>query len=139
VTQTLDPFVAFTRDPAAHTTGGPASEADLRALELALGTLLPPSYREFLSRFGGGVFFGRHEIFGARHVNVHDIELVPDVVGATKELLGEDPREGGAVLAVHRDGDRIHVLEIRGGTVRSITDGKHYPDFAALVAEIAPR
>lgn len=135
-----DPYSAFTRDPAEHTTGGPASEADLRALELALGMLLPPSYRDFLARFGGGVFFGRHEIFGARHVNVHDIELVPDVVGATKELLGEDPRAGGALLAVHKDGDRVDVLELRGGAVRNLIDGARYPDFARfLAAVVGPR
>ena len=135
----FDPFSTVSGSPASHTTGGPAAEGDLRALELALGTTLPPLYREFLSRFGSGVFFGRHEIYGPCRVNVHDIELVSDVVTATKELLGEDPRAGGALLVVHRDGDRVDVLELRGaGAVRCLGDGRRWPDFAEFVRECLP-
>jgi SMI1/KNR4 family protein SUKH-1 len=98
-------------DAALHMTAGPCTENELRYLEDALGAALPSAYRAFLARVGGGVYYLRHEIFGAHRVMVHDIELLPDVLSFRHWLgIGVPP----GLLPFHRAGARIHALALEG-------------------------
>jgi hypothetical protein len=125
------------QDAALHMTGGPCTEQELRHLEDALGRPLPPGYRTFLARLGGGVFYLRHEIFSAHRVMVHDIELVPDVL-SFRQWLGVGVPPG--LLPFHRAGSRIHALDLDGApsgrvvVVDSPEPG--YPDFVTFLEQV---
>ena len=115
-TLTLDQILeAFARDQAQHMTGGPASETDLREHERAIGKPLAGSLRAFLSRFGGGLFYHGHEIFGPHRVMIHDIELVPDIMSVRRRLgrEGMDLPEG--LIPFHRARGLIHFMDLRQG------------------------
>src|SRR5262245_10375647 len=113
-----------------HMTSGPCAEAELQSIEDRLGAPLPPLFRLFLQRTGGGVYYLRHEIFGARRVMIHDIELVPDLL-TFREWLGAVP---GEWLPIHRSEGRVHAIELGQGEsarVRPLDGvGPTYPDFA---------
>jgi len=132
----------FREAAAAHTTSGPCAGAELERVEALLGARLPQSFREFLAELGGGIFYQRHEIFGAHRVIIHDIELVPDLVSIARWLEAEQPpgyRAG--LLPVHRaDGD-VHVVDL-GATgpereqVAALGGPVVYADFARFLERV---
>jgi hypothetical protein len=139
---TLDDVLAtFERDAASHTSGGPASEADLRQLESALGRPLPRSLRTFLARVGAGLFYQGHEIFGPHRVMIHDIELVPSLPTMLARLREQGLPEG--LIPFHRGNRVVHVVDVRGSEperVMSIPNGTSYSDLASfLQAVVLPR
>jgi len=133
---------AFQADAAAHTTSGPCVSAELGRVEAALGAPLPHSFREFLAALGGGIFYQRHEIFGAHRVMIHDIELVPDLVSIRRWLDAERPpgyRAG--LLPVHRADGVVHVVDL-GATgpereqVAALGGPVVYPDFVRFLERV---
>ena len=122
-------------DAARHMTGGPCSESELRHMEDALGAPLPSPYRIFLSRLGGGVYYLRHEIFGAHRVILHDIELLPDAL-SFRTWLGPDVRP--MLLPFHRAGGRIHALDLESAGRVVVLGGSEpgYPDFTTFLEQV---
>lgn len=132
-------LLAFTGEMDRHTTGGPASDRDLRRLEASIGHRLPPSLRAFLLHLGGGLFFNGHEIFGAQRVMIHDIELVPDIISMRDWLARtRDLREG--LIPFHRARGVIHVLDLRSNDANervSCLDGPDdYPNLAGFLETV---
>ena len=129
------------KDLARHTTTDRPSELELDALEEALGGKLPEQFRTFLARLGGGIFYERHELFGARRLMVHDIELVPDLVSFHRRFAA-DAGTGPAAAALvpfHRADDVVHLLDLRsGGEARVVSaDGtRTYPDLARFLQDV---
>jgi len=120
-------------DRGAHMTGGGCTEMELRSVEDALRQPLPADFRLFLSRLGGGVFYLKHEIFGARRVMIHDIELVPDLLSFRAWLGTAVPPN---LLPIHRADGQIHAIELGGAraNVRSLNHtGPCYPRFSAFL------
>jgi hypothetical protein len=123
-------------DRGSHMTGGGCDESELRAVEDVLLQPLPPDFRLFLSRLGGGVFYLEHEIFGARRVMIHDIEMVPDLLSFRTWLGRSAPAD---LLPVHRAGGRIHAIELGRhpcSSVRSLSDAVVYPDFSTFLQHV---
>lgn len=133
VSQTLGAILdVLERDASAHTLGAPADEAELQALEGSLGHSLPVAFRDLLKRFDGGVLYSRHEIFGARRVMIHDIELVPDVLSMRRQLEREGHELHG-LLPLHRGGGVVHGLDLATGAVVALTGGSRYADLLAFL------
>jgi hypothetical protein len=132
-------LAAFTRDMDRHTTGGPASDSDLKRLEGLIGHRLPPSFRAFLMHLGGGLFFHGHEIFGAQRVMIHDIELVPGIV-SVRDWLARNRGLPEGLIPFHRARGAIHVLDARsndGNERVSRLDGPgEYPDLATFLETV---
>lgn len=135
----VDILEAFARGADRHMTAGPATEQELRRLEQALGHPLPASFRAFLSRLGGGLFFHGHEIFGPRRVMIHDIELVPDVLSVRRRLV----KEGGlpqGILPLHRARGVIHVIDVRpengGEWIDTLSPSLPYADLASFLETV---
>jgi hypothetical protein len=132
----------FARDVAAHIVGTPAGEQDLANLEQAVGGPLPRSFRAFLSRFGGGLFYQGHEIFGPRRVIIHDIELVPSLPVILRQRGQEFP---AGVVPFHRVSGLLHLFDLRPEStqpdrITSLPAGSTYPDLAHfLQAVVLPR
>jgi SMI1 / KNR4 family (SUKH-1) len=131
----------FARDGNYHFTNGPATSVDLRKLEGALGRHLPDSFRAFLERLGGGLFYAGHEIFGPHRVMVHDIELVPSLTTIRSGPCAERLPEG--VVPFHRMGGTLHVFDLRGPAgaepIVAFPCGPTYPDLPSfLEAEVIP-
>jgi len=125
-------------DRASHMTGSACAEVELRLVEHALGQPLPPAFRLFLSRLGGGIFYLKHEIFGARRVMIHDIELVPDLL-SFRAWLG--PRVPAHLLPIHRADGVVHAIELGDSpqsAVHRLEDpgAASYPDFAAFLRHV---
>jgi hypothetical protein len=114
--------------------GGASTEIELRGLEETLGRPLPEAYRLFLRRVGGGVFYLKHEIFGAHRVMIHDIELVPDVLSFRTWLRTMPPTQ----LPIHRADGRIHVIDLDTGECAplgpAVAGQPRYRDFATFLA-----
>jgi hypothetical protein len=128
------------RDQPRHMTGEPSSEQELDLIEKALGRRLPREFRALLARFGGGILYERHEVFGARRLMVHDIELVPDLVSFHRRFVGAG---GGELyegfLPFHRADGVIHLFDLRaeGGPSIMSLDGTHsYPDLARFLEAV---
>lgn len=127
------------RDLSQHTTADRASELDLDFLEEALGQRLPEQFRTFLVRIGGGILYERHELFGARRLMVHDIELVPDLLSFHRRFVGHGDGSGPARIPFHRAEGAVHMLELRpDGEARVISaDGaRSYPDLASFLQQV---
>jgi hypothetical protein len=136
-TLTLDQILeVFAGEKDRHTTGGPASDTDLRRLEDQIGRRLPATFRTFLIRFGGGLFFHGHEIFGPRRVMIHDIELVPDIV-AFRDWLARSRGLSEGLIPFHRARGVVHVLDLRqndaNDRVSSLDGPDQYPDLASFL------
>jgi hypothetical protein len=136
-----DVLDALAREESQHLTGGPSTEADLAALESALGFPLPSDLRAFLRRLGGGLFFQGHEIFGPRRVMRHDIELVPDILSMRRWLAQDRPAgvpEG--FLPIHRARGVVHVMDARparpGESIVSLTPETPYTDLASFLETV---
>jgi len=123
-----------------HMFTEPASELELDRLEEALGRKLPTEFRIFLSRLGGGILYERHEVFGARRLMVHDIELVPDLVSFRERYVegpGHELAEG--LVPFHRADGVVHLLDLRGGGGPLVisADGKRsYLDLACFLEQV---
>ena len=131
---------ALEKDLARHTTTDRPSELELDALEEALGRKLPDQFRAFLSRLGGGIFYERHELFGARRLMVHDIELVPDLVSFQRHFAAAgETAMADALIPFHRADEVVHLLDLRTGgesPVVSADGGRSYPDLASFLAQV---
>jgi hypothetical protein len=131
----LEVLARLARDESQHLLTGPASEADIAALERALGRRLPSSYRTLLARLGSGILYDRHELFGPHSLQLHDIEFVPSLTAVLRQL---GPSLGPDLLPFHRGGGRVHVLDLGGG-VRALDGSAGYPDLAAFLEAIVLR
>jgi len=123
-----------------HMTTDLAGEKDLDVLEEALGHRLPEDFRTLLARLGGGIFYGRDELFGARRLMIHDIELVPDLLSFRRLLARRGDRnvERGLV-PFHRAANRIHFLDPRAGSpalVVSADGARSFPDLASFLEQV---
>jgi hypothetical protein len=111
-------------DQSLHMTYGPCSEAEVCELEEELG------------RLGPGVYYLKHEIFGARRVMVHDIELLPDL-RTFRTQLGEPVSPD--VLPIHRQGEHIYAIDLDAdpAPVRPLDGvGPSYPDFGTFLEAV---
>jgi hypothetical protein len=120
-----------------HMTTGSASEPELRACENALGVRLPEAFRRFLARLGSGIFYDRHEFFGPRSLQIHDIELVPSLPSLRARCCqGRAP----GWLPFHRVGQRVHAFEPAGpqqpARIVALPDGTSYPDLESFLAAV---
>ena len=128
------------RDHHRHMTAEPASERELDLLEETLGRRLPDDFRALLARLGGGILYERHEVFGARRLMVHDIELVPDIASFRRDFV----KAGGGELArdlvpFHRADGIVHLFDLRpsgGPAVISLDGTRSYPDLARFLEEV---
>jgi len=129
-------FEVLERDAGHHMTNGTCSEEQLSKLEAGLGHRLPEDLRRFLARLGGGVFYDAHELFGARRVMIHDIELIPDVLSVRRTLPGVPQ----GALAFHRSGSLVHVIELgsraTAGRITPLGGGSGYADLASFLETV---
>jgi hypothetical protein len=131
---------ALARDRGRHMMTELASERDLDVLEEALGERLPEDFRALLVRFGGGIFYERHELFGARRLMIHDIELVPDLLSFRRLLAAEGgPAAEAGLVPFHRADGKVHLLDLRRATrapVLSAEGERSYPDLACFLEQV---
>ena len=140
-TLTLEAILGkFEAHAAQHMTGDPAAEDHLRGLEQGLGAPLPASFRAFLTRFGGGLFFHGHEIFGARRVMIHDIELVPDILSIKRHLAAQGQPLPAHLVPFHRARGVVHLLDVgrdgRGEQVVALDGSASFPNLASFLETI---
>lgn len=132
--QVLD---AFAHSKEEHVLGSRSTEAELLRLEEALGSTLPPSFRVFLRRLGGGLFFRGHEIFGTRRVMIHDIELVPDILTVCRTLEAQAVEIPERTIPFHRARGTIHFMPLDGaesaGPIVSIPPAEPCPSFESFL------
>jgi hypothetical protein len=129
----------FDRDRDRHVIAGPASDKELARLEAAVGRGLPPPFRALLGRFGGGLFYNGHEIFGPLRAMVHDIELVPDLLSVRQRLL-----EGGELpegfIPFHRARGVIHLMDLRDelgtGQIVPLSQSAPHTDLASFLETV---
>jgi hypothetical protein len=129
---------ALEQDLARHTTTDRPSELELDALEEALGRKLPEQFRTFLTRLGGGIFYERHEFFGARRLMVHDIELVPDLLSFHRRFAAAG-EVAHSFVPFHRADGTVHLLDLRSGgeaPVVSADGARSYPDLAHFLQHV---
>jgi hypothetical protein len=128
------------KDRHRHMTGEPASECELVLLEEALGRRLPEDFRTLLARLGGGILYERHEVFGARRLMVHDIELVPDLVSFRQRFVSAGKGDTCPdFVPFHRADGMVHLLDLRargGPAVVSLDGTRSYPDLARFLDEV---
>jgi hypothetical protein len=128
------------KDLARHMTTDRPSELELDSLEEALGRKLPDQFRTFLSRLGGGIFYERHELFGARRLMVHDIELVPDLLSFHRRFAAARQADvADALIPFHRADEVVHLLDLRSdGEVPVVSDDgrRSYPDLASFLRQV---
>jgi hypothetical protein len=134
-------LAALERDAAQHLTAGPADAQELRRMEEQLGVRLPAAFRRFLERFGGGLFYECHEIFGGHRVLIHDIELMPDIVTFCRGQREGAPWRSGEYLPFHRAGSVVHLLDLRdpdvpSPAVRSLDGSVSFPDFVSFLESL---
>ena len=98
-----------------HILGDPSTEEELRRLEQTLGAPLPASFRVFLTRLGGGLYFRGHEILGTRRVIVHDIELVPDILSLRRTLAAQGATLPELAIPFHRARGSVHFIRLGSG------------------------
>jgi hypothetical protein len=119
----------------------PASDDALRRLEERLGRALPAALRALFRSVGSGLYAGGHEIFGPSRLMMHDIELVPDLLGVRARLAAEgvlDPQ----FVPFHRGGATIHLIRVDGpgaGCVVSLPAGRVYADLGSFVEHVLLR
>jgi hypothetical protein len=123
---TLDEIILrLERDGSAHTTSGVSDEGELAGLEQALGQPLPATLRAFLARVGGGIFYGRHEIFGGHRVMIHDIELVPSLRSVALQLRAAASPPPAGWLPFHRADGGFHLIDAAGRVVSWPPQARH--------------
>jgi hypothetical protein len=124
-------------DAGRHLLTGPADEQELARVEHALALRLPPRFRALLRRLGGGIFYDRHEVFGPRPLQLHDIEFVPSLQAMRARLA---PTQAG-LLPFHRGDGQVHafVMGDRDGEPVPITslDGtRRYRDLESFLEDM---
>jgi hypothetical protein len=133
-------LATLARDGSRHMTTEPAGERDLDVLEEGLGERLPEQFRGLLGRLGGGIFYERHELFGARRLMIHDIELVPDLLTFRGLwMAGSGPGSQRGLVPFHRADGKVHLLDLRRATaapVISADGGRSYPDLACFLEQV---
>jgi hypothetical protein len=134
-------LTALERDQPRHMTAEPATDLELDGVEEALGRRLPEEFRALLARLGGGILYERHEIFGARRLMLHDIELVPDLVSFRQRFAGVGREAlGDGFVPFHRADGVVHLFDLRaegGPTVVVTLDGaRSYPDLAGFLEQV---
>ena len=139
--RTLDEILeAFVRARDEHIVGTPSTEEELVRLEQAVGGLLPQSFRFFLARLGGGLFFYGHEIFGPRRVMIHDIELVPDLLSARRTLVAQGTPIPDGTIPFHRARGAVHLMQLGSddgkGQIVSVPPSTPYPDLASFLETV---
>ncbi len=136
---TLDEILGqFARDGNYHFTNGPATAVELRELEGAVGRPLPDSFRAFLNRLGGGLFYAGHEIFGPHRVMVHDIELVPSLATIRSGPCAQRLPDG--LVPFHRIGGILHAFDLRDPAdaerIVAFPCGSTYPDLPSFLEAV---
>ena len=128
------------KDLARHMTTDRPSELELDALEEALGRKLPEQFRTFLTHLGGGIFYERHELFGARRLMVHDIELVPDLLSFQRRFAASgEAGSRDSLVPFHRADGVVHLLDMRSvgeAPVVSEDGTRSYPDLAHFLQHV---
>ncbi len=114
---------------------GPSTQVELGHVEAGLGAPIPQALRAFLMRFGGGIFYNGHEIFGPTRCMVHDIELVPDLLSMRLRLKEQGALADG-LAPLHRARGVVHVIDLRNGSVARLEGGEAYPDFVAFLENV---
>jgi hypothetical protein len=143
-TLSLDEIIAaFALERDRHVTSGPATPAELRAVERAISRALPSSLSAFLRRCGAGLFFHGDEIFGPRRVMIHDIELVPDLL-SIRGRLTKDGRLPDGYLPFHRARGLVHLIALdaaaSGARIVSLPETEPHADLESfLEAIVLPR
>jgi SMI1/KNR4 family protein SUKH-1 len=130
ITQALD---LVERDRPLHMTSEPAGATDLDHLEAALGLPLPAEFREFLRRLGGSILYERHEMFGARRLMVHDIELVPDLLSFREQFTRRGPsalRPG--FIPFHRADGVVSLFDLREGAEPAVVTEDGVRSYSSL-------
>ena len=126
----------FDRDRERHMIAGPASDEELARLEAGLGKKLPAPFRALLARFGGGLFYNGHEIFGPTRTMVHDIELVPDMLSVRHRLVEEGSLPEG-FLPFHRARGVVNLIDAREGVgtgeIVPLSQSPPHPDLASFL------
>jgi hypothetical protein len=134
-----DILARLERDSQHHMTGAPSDEAEIRDLESKCDIAVPADYRAFLTRFGGGIFYQQHEIFGPRRVMIHDIEMVPDLLSMRASLprITSEPIADG-YFPLHRGGGRIHLIDLRPGPdLGRVLGGTHeFPSLSGFLEAV---
>jgi SMI1/KNR4 family protein SUKH-1 len=132
-------LAVFERDRDRHVMAGAASEAELARLESALGCRIPEGLRAFLSRFGGGLFYNGHEVFGPTRTMVHDIELVPDMLSVRHRLAEEGSLPQG-FLPFHRARGVVNLIDAREavgtGEIVPLSQSPPHPDLASFLETV---
>jgi len=131
---TLDQVITILeRDSPRHLTTDPPSERDLDVLEEALGRKLPEDFRILLTRLGGGILYERHEVFGARRLMVHDIELVPDLLTFREQFARRGSRDlDEALIPFHRAEGVVSLLDVREGAMPAVVTEDGARSYASL-------
>lgn len=132
-------FDMLDADRGRHMMADAATLGDLDHLETVLGRRVPRKLRAFLERFGGGIFYERHEIFGCRRLMIHDIEMVPDLLTMSRRLEESDGLPSD-LLPFHRADGVVHLMDLRVGAaespVLSWKGSATYPDLAAFLEAV---
>lgn len=124
-------------DSGRHLLTGPADEQELLRIESALSLKLPPLFRALLGRLGGGILYDRHELFGPRPLQLHDIEFVPSLQAMRARLASSGP----GLLAFHREGGLVHAFVLGDGSeepvpIQSLDGARRYPDLGTFLEAV---
>jgi hypothetical protein len=129
-------MAALERDHPRHLLA-PSREDDLCRLERAIEHPLPAQYRRFLAHLGGGIYYDRHEVFGATRLMIHDIELVPDVLEVRARLAAScGANRAPFLLPLHRTNGTRYWLDVRDGSVGGLGASGRFPDLAAFLTAV---
>jgi SMI1/KNR4 family protein SUKH-1 len=130
---------ALDRHASEHLRFEPVPHEQIAELEARLGRRLPLELAAMLEAVGNGIFFGREELFGPRRLMIHDIELLPGMMGVKAATPGL-PDEW---LPFHRCDGALHVVDLRPeslGAVYSWPEGAHHGDVGSFLASrLMPR
>jgi len=104
--------------PAEVNAVGPRAEALIRRAEVFLGVQFPPSYRDFLKRWGA-LGFGPEEICGVTGENF-ETGRVPNGIWFTVQERAKLALPAGLVVVVNADGDQYYCID----TAQKTPDGE---------------
>jgi hypothetical protein len=124
-------------DGGRHLLTGPADEQELLRIEGALSLRLPPRFRALLGRLGGGILYDRHELFGPRPLQLHDIEFVPSLQAMRARFASSGPE----LLPFHREGGLVHAFVLGEGheepiPIQSLDGTRRYPDLETFLEAV---